>query len=77
MTAVVNSDMNADMNVTGGCSFCGQWSTNLLKCGRCKGVFYCSRDCQRGDWKEGHREHCNEETTYFGKYMYILTGLLL
>ncbi|XP_034299519.2 uncharacterized protein [Magallana gigas] len=48
--------MNAD--ITGGCSFCGQRSTNLLRCSRCKEVYYCSKDCQRGHWKEGHRKHC-------------------
>ncbi|XP_034299521.2 uncharacterized protein [Magallana gigas] len=56
--------MNADMNVTGECSFCGQWSTHLLRCSQCKEVYYCSRDCQRGHWREGHRERCKEETTY-------------
>uniref|UniRef100_A0A8W8KZ01 phytol kinase n=1 Tax=Magallana gigas TaxID=29159 RepID=A0A8W8KZ01_MAGGI len=48
--------MNAD--ITGGCSFCGQRPTDLLRCSRCKEVCYCSKDCQKGHWREGHREHC-------------------
>ena len=28
-----------------------------LRCGRCKGPWYCSRDCQRDDWKR-HAPAC-------------------
>jgi hypothetical protein len=31
---------------------------NLKKCSRCKTVKYCSRACQKDDWKE-HRAVCN------------------
>ncbi len=27
-------------------------------CGRCKSIFYCSRDCQKLDWHNDHREIC-------------------
>ena len=27
-------------------------------CSACKSVFYCSVECQRQDWKNGHRERC-------------------
>lgn len=27
-------------------------------CGGCKRVFYCSRDCQVQDWKNGHKRDC-------------------
>lgn len=50
--------MNADMSVTVRCSFCGQRSPDLLRCNRCKEVYYCSKDCQRGHWRAGHREQC-------------------
>ena len=30
-----------------------------LKCSRCKGVTYCSRECQKSDWKR-HKETCEE-----------------
>lgn len=46
------------------CSFCGEESPDLLKCSRCKEMYYCSRDCQRGHWREGHREDCKEEIKY-------------
>uniref|UniRef100_K1R9X6 Uncharacterized protein n=1 Tax=Magallana gigas TaxID=29159 RepID=K1R9X6_MAGGI len=49
------------------CSFCGEESPDLLKCSRCKEMYYCSRDCQRGHWREGHREDCKEEIKYTGK----------
>lgn len=28
------------------------------KCGRCKKVYYCSKECQRVHWKSGHRLEC-------------------
>lgn len=40
------------------CSYCSQRSLNLLRCSRCKEMYYCSRECQRGHWREGHRDHC-------------------
>ena len=30
----------------------------LLQCKRCKFVTYCSKDCQRQHWKQGHRLEC-------------------
>ena len=43
------------------CKVCGRGKsssgTNLLKCGRCHGVKYCSAGCQRADWKE-HKKIC-------------------
>ncbi len=29
-------------------------------CTRCKMVNYCSRDCQRADWKAGHKQQCKQ-----------------
>jgi len=28
------------------------------RCERCKVVFYCSRKCQKKDWKRAHKRHC-------------------
>lgn len=30
----------------------------LKKCARCLGRAYCSADCQRADWRAGHKEEC-------------------
>jgi tetratricopeptide (TPR) repeat protein len=40
----------------------GKDSTNLMKCGRCKLVSYCSRDCQQKDWKS-HKKFCKTVTS--------------
>jgi hypothetical protein len=37
------------------CAVCGAPTT--LTCGRCRGVYYCSRDHQRSDWPQ-HRKVC-------------------
>eukprot|EP01083_Nonionella_stella_P104901 301203_1 len=31
------------------------------QCGRCRSVSYCSSDCQKEDWKQGHRNKCTEK----------------
>lgn len=28
------------------------------KCSGCQSVFYCSRNCQVADWKNGHKNEC-------------------
>ena len=40
------------------CSCCGAASSSLKRCGRCHTVSYCSVDCQRNDWKAGHKTAC-------------------
>ncbi|KAF8155011.1 hypothetical protein K438DRAFT_1987237 [Mycena galopus ATCC 62051] len=32
---------------------------NLKYCARCKGVWYCSKECQRADWKN-HKKYCGQ-----------------
>jgi len=32
---------------------------NLTLCSGCKGMLYCSKDCQVPDWKKFHRKECN------------------
>ena len=36
---------------------------DLLKCERCKVVYYCDRDCQRGHWKR-HKKTCGKEESH-------------
>ncbi|XP_023652060.2 egl nine homolog 1 [Paramormyrops kingsleyae] len=40
------------------CELCGKME-NLLKCGRCRSSFYCSKEHQVEDWKN-HRLNCKE-----------------
>jgi len=37
------------------CAACGQEAAS--RCGRCRQVYYCSKDCQKRDWP-GHRQAC-------------------
>ena len=30
----------------------------LLRCGGCRMVWYCNKDCQKAHWKQGHKEEC-------------------
>lgn len=30
------------------------------QCSACKAVYYCSVECQRVDWKAGHKNRCKE-----------------
>jgi hypothetical protein len=41
-----------------GCAFCGKTDgKSIMKCSRCKAASYCSKDCQKGDWKK-HKAVC-------------------
>ncbi|XP_039593758.1 egl nine homolog 1 [Polypterus senegalus] len=40
------------------CELCGKME-NLLKCGRCRNSFYCSKEHQKQDWKK-HKLVCKE-----------------
>lgn len=33
---------------------------HLLYCGRCKKAYYCSEECQKTQWKSGHKKYCRE-----------------
>jgi hypothetical protein len=32
----------------------------LLKCGQCRVIKYCSRECQREHWKKAHKKQCKK-----------------
>lgn len=43
------------------CSFCSSPEGETMKhkqCSQCKQRLYCSIDCQRNDWKKGHKNEC-------------------
>ena len=43
------------------CAFCNKQLHKLLRCGRCKKVYYCSVQCQKPHWKI-HKKICKKET---------------
>lgn len=46
-------------NPTGkSCHHCFKDDVKLLRCSRCKEAFYCSRKCQKKNWKRAHRYIC-------------------
>jgi hypothetical protein len=40
-----------------GCCFCRKMGGISMKCSRCKSASYCSKECQKGDWKQ-HKAVC-------------------
>ncbi|XP_043525082.1 egl nine homolog 1 [Frieseomelitta varia] len=47
---------DVQIGVTLGCVICNR-TDKLLRCSRCKAVFYCTKEHQRRDWKR-HKEFC-------------------
>lgn len=45
------------------CRFCNGSSKQLKGCARCLQVFYCSKECQREDWSQRHRDECKAMTS--------------
>ena len=39
------------------CRVCSEKGS--FKCGRCKFVYYCSKECQKKHWKGGHKQDCS------------------
>merc|ERR1719473_1259844 len=52
-----------DRNPSISCRECGKLESvgeEMMKCGRCKLAFYCSKRCQRKNWKT-HKLHCKKK----------------
>jgi len=45
------------------CDWCGAGLLTMLKCGKCKLVYYCSIDCQRATWSQ-HKVACVPSATW-------------
>ena len=70
----INESVNKSVNRTerkieklteAACGKCGKkdsFTQSLKKCDACKIVLYCSRDCQKADWKE-HKVECKKTQT--------------
>eukprot|EP00485_Elphidium_margaritaceum_P008137 CAMPEP_0202693664 /NCGR_PEP_ID=MMETSP1385-20130828/7710_1 /ASSEMBLY_ACC=CAM_ASM_000861 /TAXON_ID=933848 /ORGANISM="Elphidium margaritaceum" /LENGTH=343 /DNA_ID=CAMNT_0049349373 /DNA_START=14 /DNA_END=1045 /DNA_ORIENTATION=+ len=39
------------------CGYCGKTKEKMLRCSKCKAVYYCSAMCQRPHWKQ-HKKTC-------------------
>lgn len=42
------------------CENCSKINNDLLRCSRCKIVYYCDQECQRANWPE-HKKVCGKE----------------
>ena len=47
------------------CSSCWKDDKNCQSCSRCGTVYYCSKECQRSDWKK-HKANCGEQNSSLG-----------
>ena len=59
--AVTNQQENQGRALFKLCSFCSSPEGDAIKhkqCSQCKQRLYCSTDCQRNDWKKGHKAEC-------------------
>ncbi|KAJ7735536.1 hypothetical protein DFH07DRAFT_843561 [Mycena maculata] len=48
--------------------------TEFTRCGHCHTVFYCSRKCQRADWKYVHRTNCGSLRSFGLRYRDTLSS---
>jgi hypothetical protein len=54
-----DADTKALMSIgsTTQCNFCNKPTTRLKKCTRCEAIWYCSKECQKRDWRR-HKPEC-------------------
>ena len=42
------------------CDCCGKQNVKLFPCNRCKMTYYCSKECQKTNWQNGHNKACRK-----------------
>ncbi|GAQ79709.1 hypothetical protein KFL_000360260 [Klebsormidium nitens] len=50
------------------CWQCRKEGTALMKCAKCEKARYCSKACQKADWKSGHRDECEARKYSFAHW---------
>ncbi|XP_054165110.1 N-lysine methyltransferase SMYD2-B-like [Oppia nitens] len=51
------------------CNHCLTKSDDLKKCMACEHMYYCDRNCQRNDWRAGHRYECQIFKCHYRKLL--------
>ncbi|KXS97031.1 hypothetical protein AC578_2870 [Pseudocercospora eumusae] len=58
----VQVTLGPDRHIPVPCSVCDGTEGKMMRCGPCKAngedVWYCGKECQREDWKGGHKDVC-------------------
>lgn len=57
--AMEQTNHKPHVNVMRKCAYCNKSDTKLLRCGRCKTTYYCSKECQKPHWKK-HKKVCKK-----------------
>lgn len=70
-----SSGSTSSISSTNVCNVCGI-NRNLLRCARCKSVFYCSKEHQRSDWK-CHKLTCFQIGSANNNLLKLLAGAAL
>lgn len=65
-------DLSADFFT---CILCGKVPPKPLRCSRCRLTYYCSKECQKSDWKN-HKKNCLPKETSAAPWDQLETKLL-
>ena len=57
------------------CAKCNSRDSKLLLCKKCKSEYYCSKECQRSDWRS-HRNICVSKKDLYNNLVEFVQGLV-